>query len=344
MGNWSAGEGSLQMLSLAFLCVIVSLAAGNDHLQAVSTFGSDHLRAGPAFGPKPFGPKPDHLAAPKQFGPAVHRTKVSIQAADTALELHRSALMSELAYAGGTAKNNAGAAAAVEKKIASLIHDYTIALKAPGVGPEEYRQGKAAVNFLKSLRVEKATLDAVALRAAGDSDVLFGFRGTAKLRDLVPDAQLAFNKQKIQRLEEAKQFVRSVMRGRNGKFVAYGHSLGGFLAEGVSSSFAGARSVTMNAGVPRFNYRSGVIKSYGDSTRHVGSAIRFMVKGDLVSANGVKMGNAGTTHWFGSKARFNVLKNHKLAQVADVMKSPASHTRYAARKYAANSAKRIQAA
>ena len=52
-----------------------------------------------------------------------------------------------------------------------------------------------ALGYLKTLQLDKATSDAVALtqKVGGKDKLVFGFRGTAQLSDLVPDAQLALN-------------------------------------------------------------------------------------------------------------------------------------------------------
>ncbi len=88
------------------------------------------------------------------------------------------------------------------------------------------------IEYLKKLKVKDATRDAIAVTSDFDPEkkTVFGFRGTAKIRDLVPDIQLALNSKKVGRLEEAKEFVKRVaeregLKGADMKFT--GHSLGG---------------------------------------------------------------------------------------------------------------------
>jgi hypothetical protein len=232
--------------------------------------------------------------------------------------------MSNLAYDAGTGKTNAEAAKAVSKSIEKMKGEaMKVIANRMRLSNAEVANAKKTLEFLKTLKVEAATLDAIAIRStvAGKSELLFGFRGTAKVRDLVPDMQLAFNKKSIRRLDEAKAFVDKVMKA--GRFkptqvTSYGHSLGGFIAEGVRNSFTGSRAVTMNAGVPRFNYKKGVVKAWGVGGERAGKskyAIRFFTRGDVVSANGLKVGNLGASHWMEKKSRWNLLKNHQLSGV-----------------------------
>jgi hypothetical protein len=73
-------------------------------------------------------------------------------------------------------------------------------------------------------------------RANGEG-LVFSFRGTSGLRDLIPDVQLALNMKKVGRLEEAKQFVNEVMKEnpqiKDKDMDMYGHSLGGLKRETV---------------------------------------------------------------------------------------------------------------
>lgn len=88
----------------------------------------------------------------------------------------------------------------------------------------------------------------------GSKRLRFAFRGTAELRDLVPDAQLALNAKNIPRLNEARAFVAKVRAKHpeltNQQLDFNGHSLGGFIAEGVGNDYPGARTATIEAGAP----------------------------------------------------------------------------------------------
>ncbi len=82
------------------------------------------------------------------------------------------------------------------------------------------------------------------------------YRGTARLRDLVPDAQLAFNSRRVKRLDEARAFAARV-RAKVPDIPASqihisGHSLGGFIAEGVGNDIAGSRTISVEPGAPVF--------------------------------------------------------------------------------------------
>jgi hypothetical protein len=132
-------------------------------------------------------------------------------------------LVSELAYVAGAAKKGMRTAM-VNAEIATMITNLqgraNAALKL-GEGMKlshEYNMALEGVKYLKSLRIEKLTADAVAFTRMvdGQEKVVFGFRGTAKLRDLIPDAQLMFNKANIPRLNEAKAFVKGVLEKHPG--------------------------------------------------------------------------------------------------------------------------------
>ena len=107
------------------------------------------------------------------------------------------------------------------------------------------------IAFLEGLKVKNATRDAVALES--DGKPIFGFRGTKQARDLIPDLQLALNMKRVGRLEEAKKFVAQVQKENNyadGDMIMTGHSLGGFIAEGVRNQHVGAKAATMSSGAP----------------------------------------------------------------------------------------------
>src|SRR6185369_1824154 len=99
----------------------------------------------------------------------------------------------------------------------------------------------------------------------GSTKRVFGFRGTAKLRDLVPDVQLALNRKSIPRLDEARKFVQTVGKefppvgAKDTEF--YGHSLGGFIAEGVRQDYAGTRATVVHAGHPVVNMKDGKVNA-----------------------------------------------------------------------------------
>jgi hypothetical protein len=70
--------------------------------------------------------------------------------------------------------------------------------------------------FLEGAEIVRASRDAVAIKIDSSSDMksaklAFGFRGTAIGADVVVDVALALNKPHIERLEEARKFVRKVL-------------------------------------------------------------------------------------------------------------------------------------
>jgi hypothetical protein len=81
--------------------------------------------------------------------------------------------------------------------------------------------------------VEHVFLLAVHVFLRAEKKLLVSYRGTAQLRDLIPDFQLATNRKNIPRLNEAREFAKRVREKtkdipeENVRF--YGHSLGGFL-------------------------------------------------------------------------------------------------------------------
>ena len=65
----------------------------------------------------------------------------------------------------------------------------------------------------------------------GQKFLIFGYRGTASWKDILPDLQLALNRRNIERLEQARSWTRRV-RARfasipNSRLFFTGHSLGG---------------------------------------------------------------------------------------------------------------------
>jgi hypothetical protein len=132
------------------------------------------------------------------------------------IEAPRAQIVSKLAYAGGTASSDAKAAAAVKKEIQVMIGQLNEGLKS-APSKEAALKMRASRKFLASLHVEDATRDAVALIIKNiygkgtKEQFLFGFRGTANARDIIPDAQIMMNAKKMKRMDEAKAFVEKVL-------------------------------------------------------------------------------------------------------------------------------------
>jgi hypothetical protein len=125
-----------------------------------------------------------------------------------------------------------------------------------------------------------------------------GFRGTAERRDLAVNMELATDAGKIERLDEAVHFVRETSRFwklllrsndkgdfGNDRMVFVGHSLGGFIAEGVLSHFPGARSYVFQPGAPLVgNGYPSAFKKLTDNPRIPRNLpVRYVRKGDPVT-------------------------------------------------------------
>jgi hypothetical protein len=145
-----------------------------------------------------------------------------------------------------------------------MRQDYTNRLKQPGISGADKFVAQKALAYLTSLRVSRATKDSVSFTqtVGATKKLVFGFRGTAAFADLVPDALLALNAGSVQRLEQAKTFV-AQERQRNPDVKQkdmdfMGHSLGGFIAEGVRSFYPGSRAIVVSPGTVRLGNADGV--------------------------------------------------------------------------------------
>jgi hypothetical protein len=270
------------------------------------------------------------------------------------IQAPRAQMISELAYAAGPGKSSTHRKRLIEKKIAQFVEELQSHLKKPNVDPNVAKSIRASLRYLRSLRYVDSTRDVVRIlifififffliflfqvaftRWAGvqkGDQAIFGFRGTAQVRDLIPDAQLAMNKKNIPRLNEAREFVKKTLQTvkvPNGNLRFYGHSLGGFIAEGVRNGYVGARAITIHAGSPRLFFdKERHVRAWGkyesklehlyDKVHKVVEArtTRIVTHGDFVSGKGVKNGKANI-YQFGRTKRglFNPLKNHLLGNL-----------------------------
>jgi hypothetical protein len=123
---------------------------------------------------------------------------------------------------------------------------------------------------------------------------MFCFDLKAKRSDLILVAELAMNKKRIKRLEEAREFVAKALlysrnngkRWKNEELRFYGHSLGGFVAESLIYEYPGSRSATMATGAPLVNRDSKWPRAYrvpSPLPKNFRLPIRFMMRGDPVS-------------------------------------------------------------
>jgi hypothetical protein len=254
-------------------------------------------------------------------------------------DLPQSKIVSDLAYAAGTAKKGQDPREMVEQRRLAMKSEFEEAVKridAERVQIAGNRQRVLLQNniaYLEKIRVTDANADAIAIKDA-DGKTVFGFRGTAKLRDLIPDFQLAVNSKKVGRVEEAKKFVADVvarekLQNQDLKFV--GHSLGGFIAEGVRNGYVGSRATTFSSGAPlaAFIGKDKKVRAWGDyqkekedafdSKNNVDTAriTRVIRNGDAVSgslnAGRAANGRANTYQMDRTKdGQLNLIANHLL--------------------------------
>jgi hypothetical protein len=117
-------------------------------------------------------------------------------------------------------------------------------------------------------------------------------------RDLKTDFELALNKELIPRLDEARAFTKKALQiykkvykfdlDIDQNLVFFGHSLGGFLAEGVFRDYPGSRCFTVQPGAPVIK-RGNCRRACAFQQKPGGyGPIRFVRKGDVVS-RGVRL-------------------------------------------------------
>ncbi len=189
-------------------------------------------------------------------------------------DLPQSKIVSDLAYAAGSSKKGEDARKLVEKRRDEMKAEFQEAVKRIDQEKTKIMGNRHRVllqnniDYLEKLQVTAANSDAIAIKGP-DNKTVFGFRGTAKLRDLIPDIQLAVNSKKVGRVEEAKKFVaeiveREKLNNADLKFV--GHSLGGFVAEGVRNQYVGSSATTFSSGAPiaAFVGKDKKVRAWGD--------------------------------------------------------------------------------
>ncbi len=240
-------------------------------------------------------------------------------------------LVSEMAYrTHSVAKDKKiDATEAARLAYAGMKNEY--AERARTGSREDKFMAKRSVDFLDTLNVDRATEDAVAFtqKVGNTEKLVVGFRGTATSRDLIPDAQLALNAKKIGRLEEAKEFVNELRKQHpevaQKDMDFYGHSLGGFIAEGVRSFHPGARAIVMSPGTPRVGKDKGInayqkydqaaeTKALGKRDWTAKRIVRIRTQGDPVAA----MGGTPSTNIVAARREnggLNPIANHKLGIV-----------------------------
>jgi hypothetical protein len=165
---------------------------------------------------------------------------------------------------------------------------------------------------------------------------MFCFDLKAKRSDLILVAELAMNKKRIKRLEEAREFVAKALvysrnngkRWKNEELRFYGHSLGGFVAESLIYEYPGSRSATMATGAPLMRRGSKRPRAYrvpSPLPANFKLPIRFMIRGDPVS-KGYKNLGPGINMMEGARKSLslweslNGFKQHSLLNYLTFMK------------------------
>jgi hypothetical protein len=178
-----------------------------------------------------------------------------------ALSVFRQALLvSKLAYAMSEIKGFSPLEAARQGLLASQRRTAAASIQIKRLAPADVAEATRMHVIDSQLQVLAATLDCVAFirndPSVGGRTLLIGYRGTGMLRDLVPDAELALNAPSIQRLDEARAFTKQVRAAvpdiPESRMHLYGHSLGGFIAEGVGNDYPQARTISVEPGAPVF--------------------------------------------------------------------------------------------
>ncbi len=264
--------------------------------------------------------EPGDIKGSDQFGaPSDQGVAYSI------IDHDRGAIVSSLAYAANVRKGQdpkvAVQAALDEQKRQAESFQYSGKASA-----DEQKRAMSAQNFLSDSSVVDATQDFIAIRKG--KELYFGMRGTSGLRDLVTDAQLAMNAKNIPRLNQAREFVKKV-RAANPDIAASGvvltgHSLGGFLAEGVQNDIAGARAITFQSASPLLGRKSSEARAFNKRNGKFYPATRFVREGDLVPAGAKKLNPSAQQLSIKSVKRGlgGLLQNHKLANSLPWMANP----------------------
>jgi len=172
-----------------------------------------------------------------------------------------------------------------------------------------YENVKVAHGQLERMMVVNATRDAVFVMIRPDHEskewldqkprLLFGFRGTAIAADVAVDFMLAMNRYPVARLDAARQFVKDCISNRHGTYENsrlefFGHSLGGWLAEGVGNDYNGSVTGTIQTGAPIIDRGEKTPKAFNPPAEGANPPVRFLREGDLVPMGVEFMGNGIT--------------------------------------------------
>ncbi len=237
----------------------------------------------------------------------------------------RAAVVSALAYAANV-PNGQDPKAAVEAALDAQRKQAESFRYSGKASVDDQKRAAIAENFLSDSTVVDATRDFIAVKRG--HELYFGMRGTAGLRDLIPDAQLAMNAKNIPRLNEAREFVKKVRAANPDvdarSVVLSGHSLGGFLAEGVQNDIAGARAITFESASPMLRRKSEQARAFNKRQGKFMPATRFVRNGDLIPAGAKNLNPSAQQLSIASvrKGLGGILQNHKLANSLPWMANP----------------------
>lgn len=174
--------------------------------------------------------------------------------------------------------------------------------------------------YSKELEYIGGTRDVVAYKhhhPNGPDGLVFGYRGTAVASDIPVDAQLALNMKRIERLEEARRVTRDIRNKNpeipNERIEFHGHSLGGWVAEGVGNDYPGSRTATIEPGAPIVNlFNSPTARAYPKRQPGANDPVRFVRMEDPVPLGQKNLGPAEVVKEKAVSV-LNPLKNHFLS-------------------------------
>ena len=142
-------------------------------------------------------------------------------------------MISRLAYAG-TEWKGFSPLQAQRRALHEQQERSKMAMTSPKYNRADQRRAARLHTYGKSIRLVQASRDVIAYlhkHSDGKDRLIFGFRGTASWKDILPDIQLALNKRTIARLNRSREWTRFVrLRFRsipNSHLFFTGHSLGG---------------------------------------------------------------------------------------------------------------------
>ena len=178
-----------------------------------------------------------------------------------------------------------------------------------------------AVHILNNMNVHKASRDAVAFiernpsTKNGKENLRIAFRGTHIAPDFWTDYQLARNAPSIARLDQARKFTNAVKKELPHISAARtqfnGHSLGGFVAEGVANDHPGSQALSFEPGAPVIRNGQSKANAFGPLKQNAKLPIRIRREGSPISAAANELNPRGITINSPQISR-NPVTNHEL--------------------------------